>query len=152
MLNLQIKILFSPSNSKFIIMSENLDATTSAPQGKGMAVTGFVLSLAGLLLNNVMAGIAIIAIIAGGSGWLMYLWLVVNILGMVLSIMAMGKLKKTGGKRGLAIAGMIIGIVGTVWAIILVMGLSVAASASSDFSNEMQDAFKEGMKKELDNM
>lgn len=133
-------------------MSENLDATTSAPQGKGMAVTGFVLSLAGLLLNNVMAGIAIIAIIAGGSGWLMYLWLVVNILGMVLSIMAMGKLKKTGGKRGLAIAGMIIGIVGTVWAIILVMGLSVAASASSDFSNEMQDAFKEGMKKELDNM
>ncbi len=152
MLNLKIKILFSPSNSKFIIMSENLDATTSAPQGKGMAVAGFIIALAALLLNNVMAGIAILAIIAGGSGWLMYLWLVVNILGMILSIMAMSKLKKTGGKRGLAIAGMIIGIVGTVWAVILVMGLSVAAAASGDFSNEMRDAFKDGMQKELNDM
>lgn len=152
MLNLKIKILFSPSNSKFIIMSENLDATTTAPQGKGMAVAGFIIALAALLLNNVMAGIAILAIIAGGSGWLMYLWLVVNILGMILSIMAMGKLKKTGGKRGLAIAGMIIGIVGTVWAVILVMGLSVAAAASGEFSNEMRDAFKDGMQKELNDM
>lgn len=152
MLNLQIKILFSPSNSKFIIMSENLDATTTAPQGKGMAVAGFIIALAALVLNNVMAGIAILAIIAGGSGWLMYLWLVVNILGMVLSIMAMGKLKKSGGKRGLAIAGMIIGIVGTVWAIILVLGLSVAAAASSGLSDDMQDAFREGMKKEMQDM
>lgn len=152
MLNLQIKILFSPSNSKFIIMSENLDATTTAPQGKGMAVAGFIIALAALVLNNVMAGIAILAIIAGGSGWLMYLWLVVNILGMVLSIMAMGKLKKSGGKRGLAIAGMIIGIVGTVWAIILVLGLSVAAAASSGLSDDMKDAFRDGMKQEMENM
>lgn len=133
-------------------MSENLDATTTAPQGKGMAIAGFIIALAALVLNNVMAGIAILAIIAGGSGWLMYLWLVVNILGLILSIMAMGKLKKTGGKRGLAIAGMIIGIVGTVWAVILVMGLSVAASASSGLSGDMQDAFQKEMQKELDKM
>lgn len=133
-------------------MSENLDATTTAPQGKGMAVAGFILALVGLVLNPVMAGIAVLAIIAGGSGWLMYLWLVVNILGMILSIMAMSKLKKSGGKRGLAIAGMIIGIGGTVWAIMLVMGLSIAASASSGLSDDMQDAFREGMKKELNDM
>lgn len=133
-------------------MSENLDATTSAPQGKGMAVTGFVLALAAFLLNNVMAGIAIVSIGLGGSGWLMYLWLVVNIVSVVLSVMAMGKLKKTGGKRGLAIAGMIIGIVGTVWAIILTMGLAAAASMSGDLSKEMKDAFKDGMQKELKDM
>ncbi|WP_343633526.1 hypothetical protein [Fluviicola sp.] len=133
-------------------MSENLDATTSAPQGKGMAVTGFVLALAGLLLNNVMFGIAVVSMGLGGSGWLMYLWLVVNIVSIVLSVMAMGKLKKTGGKRGLAIAGMIIGICGTVWAIILTMGLAAAASLTSGMSDDMRDAFKDGMKKELNDM
>lgn len=142
-------------------MSENLDATRTtttttvvvAPQGKGMAVAGFIIALVALVLNNVMAGIAILAIIAGGSGWLMYLWLVVNIFGMILSIMAMSKLKKSGGKRGLAIAGMIIGIVGTVWAIMLVMGLSIAAAASGNFNDEaFKDAFKEGMQKELNDM
>ncbi len=120
-------------------MSE-LDATTQAPQGKGMAVAGFIIALAALVLNNVMAGIAILAIIAGGSGWLMYLWLVVNILGMVLSIMAMGKLKKSGQKRGLAIAGMIIGIVGTVWAIILCLGMAAAATMSNSMQTEFQNA------------
>lgn len=123
-------------------MSE-LDSTTQAPQGKGMAVAGFIIALAALILNNVMAGIAILAIIAGGSGWLMYLWLVVNILGMVLSIMAMVKLKKTGGKRGLAIAGMIIGIVGTVWAIVLCLGMAAAAAMSSTVQSEFQNAMEQ---------
>lgn len=123
-------------------MSE-LDATTQAPQGKGMAVAGFIIALAALVLNNVMAGIAILALIAGGSGWLMYLWLVVNILGMVLSIMAMGKLKKSGQKRGLAIAGMIIGIVGTVWAIILCLGMAAAATMSDTMQTEFQNAMEQ---------
>jgi formate-dependent nitrite reductase membrane component NrfD len=123
-------------------MSE-LDATTQVPQGKGMAVAGFIIALAALVLNNVMAGIAILALIAGGSGWLMYLWLVVNILGMVLSIMAMGKLKKSGQKRGLAIAGMIIGIVGTVWAIILCLGMAAAATMSDTMQSEFQNAMEQ---------
>ena len=67
--------------------------------------------------------------------------------------MAMSKLKKSGGKRGLAIAGMIIGIGGTVWAIMLVMGLSLAASASNALGDDaFKDAFREGMKKELNDM
>ena len=133
-------------------MSENLDATTMKPEGKGMAVTGFVLALVGLVLNPIMAGFAIVSIGLGGSGWLMYFWLVVNIVSMILSIMAMGKLKRTSGKRGLAIAGMIIGIVGTVWAIFLTIGLAAAAAMTNDLSDEMRDAFKDGMKKELNDM
>ena len=123
-------------------MSE-LDSTTQAPQGKGMAVAGFIIALAAFLLNNVMAGIAIVSIGLGGSGWIMYLWLVVNIVSIILSVMAMGKLKKTGGKRGLAIAGMIIGIVGTVWAIILCLGMAAAASMSSTMQSEFQDALEQ---------
>lgn len=118
-------------------MSENQNGT--AVQGKGLAITGFVLALAGLLLNNVMFGIAVVSIGLGGSGWIMYLWLVVNIVGLILSIMGMSKLKKTGGKRGLGIAGMIIGIVGTVWAVILVLGMEAAAKLSSDFESRLQN-------------
>lgn len=118
-------------------MSENQNGT--AVQGKGLAITGFVLALAGLLLNNVMFGIAVVSIGLGGSGWIMYLWLVVNIAGLILSIMGMSKLKKTGGKRGLGIAGMVVGIVGTVWAIILVLGMAAAAQLSSDFESRIQN-------------
>ena len=118
-------------------MSENQNGT--AVQGKGLAITGFVLALAGLLLNNVMFGIAVVSIGLGGSGWIMYLWLVVNIAGLILSIMGMSKLKKTGGKRGLAIAGMIVGIVGTVWAIIIVLGMAAAAKLSTDFESRIQN-------------
>ena len=152
MLNLKIKILFSPSNSKFIIMSENLDATTTAPQGKGMAITGFVLAVVGLIFSSWIAAIAVAAIILGGSPWIMYLWLVLCIVSIILSVMGMSKLKKTGGKRGIGIAGMIVGIVATVYALILTLGLGEAASMSSDMSNEMRDAFKDGMQKELNDM
>jgi hypothetical protein len=65
-------------------------------------------------------------------------------LGIVLSVMGMSKLKKTGGKRGLGIAGMVIGIVGTVWAIFLVIGLKAASVAADTFGNEL--------KKELENI
>jgi hypothetical protein len=121
-------------------MSEN----ATKPEGKGLAISGFVISLVAILLNNVMFVLAAASIGLGGSAWLMYLWLVVNILSIVLSVMGMSKLKKTGGKRGLGIAGMVIGIVSTIWAIILVLGLSAAQSVSSDYS-EAADAMQEAL-------
>lgn len=123
-------------------MSEN----ATQPEGKGLAISGFVISLVAILLNNVMFVLAAASLGLGGSAWLMYLWLVVNILSIVLSVMGMSKLKKTGGKRGLGIAGMVIGIVSTIWAFILVLGLSAAASVSSDYSeaaDAMQDALEQ---------
>lgn len=131
-------MLYSSGNSKLKIMSETLDTNGGAPQGKGLAIFGFVLSLVGLILSSWIAVITTAMIIAGGSAWLMYFWDVLCIASIVLSAMGMSKLGKTGGKKGLGIAGLIVGIVATVWAIILTMGLSVAAAGA----DEMNDRIK----------
>jgi len=123
-----------------------MSETNTPPQGKGLAIGGFVLSLVGLVMSSWIAGIAAISIATGGSGWLMYFWLVLCIVSIVLSAMGMSKLGKTGGKKGLGIAGLVIGIVATVWALILVLGLSVASSALDTAG----DKFKEDFQKELD--
>jgi hypothetical protein len=110
-------------------MSDENSVTT--PQGKGLGVAGFIMSLVGLIFAPVVAGIVLagMALAAdkgevGGKG-LMYFWVVFCIASVVLSAMGMMKLGKTGGKRGLAIAGLVIGIVGTIWALMLLMGLDV---------------------------
>ena len=95
-------------------MSETLDTNSTAPQGKGLAVSGFILALVGLVFSGIIAGIAALSIATGGSGWLMYFWLVLCIASVVMCAMGMSKLGKTGGKKGLAIAGLVIGIVATV--------------------------------------
>ena len=81
------------------------------PQGKQMGVAGFVLAIATLVLSSWIAAMAAASIIMGGSAWLMYVWLVLAIISVVLSAMGMSKLGKTGGKKGLAVAGLVIGIV-----------------------------------------
>jgi hypothetical protein len=53
--------------------------------------------------------------------------------------MAMGKLKKTGGKRGLAIAGLVIGIVATVWSIFATLGMQVVDSGVDSASGDLQE-------------
>lgn len=115
------------------------------PQGKQMGVAGFVLALATLVLSSWIAAIAAASIVMGGSAWLMYIWLVLAIVSVVLSAMAMSKLGKTGGKKGLATAGLVIGIVSVVWCGILVAGLSVAASAAGTLgdSDEWKDAMEQ---------
>lgn len=120
-------------------MSENQGTPV---QGKQMGIAGFVLALVTLVLSSWIAAIAVASIITGGSAWLMYVWLVLAIVSVVLSGMAMSKLGKSGGKKGLAVAGLVIGIVSVVWCAILTAGLSVAASASDTLSNseEWQDA------------
>jgi len=115
------------------------------PQGKQMGVAGFVLAIATLVLSSWIAAMAAASIIMGGSAWLMYIWLVLAIISVVLSAMGMSKLGKTGGKKGLAVAGLVIGIVSVVWCGILVAGLSVASSAADTFgdSDEWKDAMEQ---------
>ncbi len=115
------------------------------PQGKQMGVAGFVLAIATLVLSSWIAAMAAASIIMGGSAWLMYVWLVLAIISVVLSAMGMSKLGKTGGKKGLAVAGLVIGIVSVVWCGILVAGLSVASSAADTFgdSDEWKDAMEQ---------
>lgn len=117
-------------------MSENV---TGGVQGKQMGIAGFVLAVATLILSSWIAAIAVASIITGGSGWLMYVWLVLAIVSVVLSAMAMSKLGKSGGKKGLAVAGLVVGIVSTVWCGILVAGMSVAASTAGQMTDQLDD-------------
>ncbi|MDG1146913.1 MAG: hypothetical protein P8N52_01280 [Crocinitomicaceae bacterium] len=114
-------------------MSE--ENNVSQPQGKSMGVAGFILSLVTLLFSSWIAVLATASIIAGGSGWLMHFWSVLAILSVVLSAMGMSKLGKTGGKKGLAIAGLVIGIVSVIYCLMLSAGISAAASVSDNYSD-----------------
>lgn len=127
-------------------MSEN-----TQPQGKGMGVAGFVLALVTLVLATWIAGIATIAVIAGGSAWLMYLWLVLALASVVISAMAMSKLGKSGGKKGLAVAGLVIGIVSAVYCIVLVLGISAAASLKGDMENAFDDIDWDKIEQDINN-
>lgn len=120
------------------------------PQGKQMGIAGFVLALVTLVFSSWIAAMAVASIMLGGSPWLMYVWLVLAIVSVVLSAMGMSKLGKTGGKKGLAVAGLVIGIVSVVWCGILVAGLSVAAAGADTITNS--DDWKDAMEQldELD--
>ena len=125
-------------------MSENANVNSSAPQGKGAAVGGFILSLVGIVIPfNVLAVIA-------GSAIVAYIGLAICIISVVLCAMAMGKLKKTGGKRGLAIAGLVIGLVASVWSIIAVLSINEAIDARNKGVGELQNELID-MQRELEN-
>lgn len=124
------------------------ETTAQKPEGKGMAVAGFVISLVGLVFYFVIAGIVALQALAGGGYGLGIFWLVLTLAGTGLSVMGMMKLGKTGGKKGLAIAGMIIGIVALILTALLVMGISKAQQAGGEFG----DKFKEAMEQSAEQM
>lgn len=127
---------------------------TNKPQGKGLAVTGFILSLVGLafgwLVYGIITATAIAAAALGqksGMG-LGYFWIVLCIAGVVLSAMGMAKLGKTGGKKGLGIAGLVIGIVALIWTIVMHIGVGTAVAAA----NGTGDMYKQALEQSLRDM
>lgn len=116
-------------------MSEN----EVKPQGKGMGIAGFVISLVALIFSPIVfASVALSVGLGGGMGF-GYFWIVVCLLSVALSVMGMMKLGKTGGKRGLAITGMIIGIVATIWSLLLLTGVNEAATQLEKNNIDMQE-------------
>lgn len=129
-----------------------MEQTTQTPQGKGMGVAGFVISLIALVLYIFIAGAVTIQAALGGGYGLGIFWLIFCLLGTGLSVMGMMKLGKTGGKRGLAITGMILGLVATILTLMLVMGISKIQSESSKLGNEFKDAMEQGMQEVTDSL
>ena len=141
-----------------------MENTTQTPQGKGMAVAGFVISLIALVLYIVIAGIVALSALVGGGYGLGIFWLLLSLSGAVLSILGMMKLGKTGGKKGLAITGMILGIVATLFSASLVMGIgkiqdSAKAAGIPDATeignavkSELGTAVQEGLKTAADSI
>jgi hypothetical protein len=129
-----------------------MEQTTQTPQGKGMGVAGFVISLVALVLYIFIAGVVALQAALGGGYGLGIFWLVLSLLGTLLSVMGMMKLGKTGGKKGLAITGMILGIVSTLLSAWLVIGIGAIQEKSAMIGNEFKDAFEQGMNQSLDSL
>lgn len=124
------------------------ETTTQKPEGKGMAVAGFVISLVALVFYVFVATAVTFAAALGGGYGLGIFWLVLSLAGTGLCVMGMMKLGKTGGKKGLAIAGMIVGIIAVVLTTMLVMSIGKIQAAGG----EMGDKFKEAMEQSAEQM
>lgn len=124
------------------------ETTTQKPQGKGLAVAGFVISLVALVFYVFVATAVTFAAALGGGYGLGIFWLVLSLAGTGLCVMGMMKLGKTGGKKGLAIAGMIVGIIAVILTAMLVMSIGKIQSAGG----EMGDKFKEAMEQSAEQM
>ncbi len=122
---------------------EQTTQPATAPQGKGMAVSGFVISLVALVFYFIVAGIVTVQAALGGGYGLGIFWLILSLAGTILCVMGMMKLGKTGGKKGLAIAGMIIGIIAVILTALLVMGIGKIQSAGGEFGDKFKDAMEQ---------
>jgi hypothetical protein len=124
-----------------------METQTIKPQGKGLAIAGFVIALIGLLFYFIIAAAVTVQAALGGGYGLGIFWLVLCLGATVMCILSMMKLGKTGGKRGLAIAGMILGLIATVLSVLLVIGIGkmheVATQYGDQFQQEMQKSMDE---------
>jgi hypothetical protein len=132
--------------------NENIKPTLEV-QGRGLGIAGFVISLISLLLLGLIGFFAYAQIVAAGmeslagtptsGGYeLSVSWLFVCILGLVISIIAMNKLSKTGGKKGLATSGMVIGIISTILTVILIGVVDYGNSQARKRTEQLEDVFK----------
>ncbi|NLB50623.1 MAG: DUF4190 domain-containing protein [Clostridiaceae bacterium] len=86
-------------------------------------------------------GMAIAALVCGVLGiigsfipYVMYFTAVLAVLGIIFGVMGMKKAKQIGSGNGLAVAGLVLGIVGTVFAIIgIICYASVACALKKGF-------------------
>jgi hypothetical protein len=85
----------------------------SAKEGKVLGILGFVISVIALVLWILVSGIALMDAIAGGGMDLAICWVIFSLSGIAFSVSGLIKAKAVNGKKGLAIAGLIIGIFAT---------------------------------------
>ena len=123
----------------------NNTSSGQAPQGKGMGVAGFVISLVALVLFWIVSPMALFAALLGGGMALAGFWLGLALLGTALSVMGMMKLGKTGGKKGLATTGMILGIISVILSVWLVMGVNTAHKTVGDAGKEFLNQVEQGI-------
>ena len=118
-------------------MEENTGSSAKTNAGKGLNVAGFVIALVALVLWVIIAGIATASAMLGGGMGIAIFWLIVSLLGTGLSVMGMMAAGKGNGKKGLGIAGMVIGIVATILSITTVLGVKKVHDTVGDAGKEM---------------
>ena len=121
-------------------MSEEI--TGGSMPGKSQGTIGFVLSLVALVLGWLILPMLYVGM--GSIGGI--IGLLIPVAGIVLSAMGMSKLKKSGGSTGLAVTGLILGIIAFIILIFIYMGSAAAVGGAemlqdnAAFQNAMQEA------------
>ncbi len=129
-----------------------MEETTQKPQGKGLAITGFIISLVAIVFFWIISPIALFAALAGGGWTLSIIWLVLSIAGAALCFMGMKKLGATGGGKGLAITGLVLSLVAIALSAWLIYGVSQAQSAMGDAVNQFGGEFQDAMEQLNDSL
>lgn len=133
--------------------SNIIDEVAVKPEGKGLAVSGFVISLVAIIFFGAVAYLAAMQAVqaamlsimgtpSDGGYLISFIWLGVSIIGLVLSAIGMSKLKKSGAKRGLAIAGLIISIVTVLLCVALLVGIKLFQDESKKKIDDTTAAFE----------
>lgn len=92
--------------------------------GKGLSIAALVLGLIGLVF--------------AWFGWFCYVALACAIAGIIFGGMGMNKSKAANGKAsGLAVAGLVLGIIGTVFALFAVLVCTIILGAANAIENEI---------------
>ncbi len=132
--------------------SQNSNGPTKA--GKGLGVAGFVISLVALVLWMPISAAAVFSAALGGGMGLAGFWLVVSLLGLVLSVLGLMKATKGGGKKGLAIAGLVIGLVASSLAVRTLIGVNKAKAEFEKvgLGDQFMNTLKTGMEESLDSL
>ena len=124
-----------------------MEETTQKPQGKGLAITGFIISLVGFVFVWFIWYVTVVTAALGGgyiSGiWLALLALALSLAGTILSFMGMKKLGATGGSKVLAIIGLVINIIVVLLSVYMIYTVSQAQNAVQDFGGQFNDAMQQ---------
>lgn len=132
----------------------NTQTNTPTKAGKGLGVAGFVISLVALVLWMPISAAAVFSAAFGGGMGLSVFWLIVSLLGLILSILGMVKANKGGGKKGLAIAGLVIGLIASSLSVSTVIGVGKAQTEfeKAGLGDKFMETFQEGMEQGLDSL
>lgn len=130
------------------------NSNTPTKAGKGLGVAGFVVSLVALILWMPISAAAVFSAAFGGGMGLSGFWLIVSLLGLVFSILGFMKANKGGGKKGMAIAGLVIGLIASSLAVSTVIGVKKAQAEfeKSGLGGQFMETFQKGMEQGLDSL
>lgn len=126
-----------------------MENTTSTKAGKGQSIAGFVIALVALVLWIFISGAALLSAVTGGGMGLAIFWIIVSVLGTALSLMGFMKAKNGNGKKGLAITGLILGLVATGLSVRTVFAVNEAheiMAGMGDVGKEIMSKMEEGLK------
>jgi hypothetical protein len=128
--------------------------TQNPKAGRGLGIAGFVVSLVAIILWIPISAAAVLAAAFGGGMGIAMFLLVLSLVGLVLSILGFVKANKAGAKKGLAIAGLVIGLVVTALAFSTINGVNNARTEfeKMGLGDKALETFKEGMEQGLDSL